>query len=169
MTWRYLTSCILYRTTSTCAVFNSTYVNMLTFIIRHLARLVANNWAYVWWMTMTRRWLGRDVKLTAHLHLPPTLRMYVLGRGLLGCKDLAAFILRVKLEATRSCETLVSYHITIRRHTTEDHDFKYPTTTLHGVTSQKTMTSSILPQHYAASQHRRPRLESSSPWKTQIS
>jgi hypothetical protein len=53
----------------------------------------------------------------------------------------------------------------------------YPTITLHGVRTQKTEDGGsmdlwnvgILPQHYTASEPRRPRLETSPPWKPQKS
>jgi hypothetical protein len=75
--------------------------------------------------------------------------------------------------------TLVSYHNTIRRHNPENfnsnvseiHVSNLWVISLHPEDGGQIVLRNvgILPQHYAASKPRRPRLESSLPWKSQMS
>jgi len=92
-------------------------------------------------------------------------------------------VIMQKMEAAWSFETLVSYHNTARCQDPEDGGSKVPpkhwytTTLLHGVIIQKMeavwsfktlVFYSTLPQHYTELQPGR-RLESSQPWKPEIS
>jgi len=74
------------------------------------------------------------------------------------------------------------WNVSILQHTASQHRRQkqngplkrwYTTTTLHGVTAQKmeaawTSETLVSYQHYTASQPRRPRRESSPPWKPQV-